>query len=82
LNGEQEWHHIVEHLYSATCLPAKAGSLQVLSAFGGYGLSASIPARLSNKALFIFYHSVDYALAFKGIIFHFSPNPIKKHGFG
>jgi hypothetical protein len=48
----------------------------------GCGLSASIPARLSNKSFFIFYRSVDYALVFNVVIFHFPPNSIKKHDFG
>jgi hypothetical protein len=48
----------------------------------GCGLSASIPARLSNKSFFIFYRSADYALAFNGRNIYFPPNSIKKHDFG
>jgi hypothetical protein len=61
---------------------AKAGSLQVLSAFGGCGLSASIPARVNIKSLFIFYCSVDCALVFNGGILSFSAKFNKKHDFG
>jgi hypothetical protein len=73
-NEEQEQHHIVEHQFRAIrCnlffVPQKS-------------IFASIPARLSSKSFFIFYRSVDYALVFNAVIFHFSPNTIKKHDFG
>jgi hypothetical protein len=55
-NLVQEQYHFVEHLYSLSRFLFAGGyPLQVLSAFGGCGLSASIPARFYRKSLFNFF---------------------------